>query len=69
MACNCIELTNAALVEHNCELDLAFEINRETGQIQTTVRCTTSLLEKKRGAKALNILATYCPFCGVKYGE
>lgn len=67
--CNCIALTNEALKAHNCELDLAFEINRKTGVIQTTVACHTVLLEKKRGAKALNILATYCPFCGTKYGS
>lgn len=68
IGCDCIALTNEALKEHNCQLDLAFEIDRETGVIQTTVACHTVLLEKKRGAKALNILASFCPFCGAKYG-
>lgn len=68
VGCNCIDLTNEALREHNCELSLAFEIDRQTGVIQTTVALHTTLLEKKRGARALNILASFCPFCGARYG-
>lgn len=67
VSCDCIPLTNEALKAYNCELALSFEIGRHTGLITTTVALRTVLLEKKRGAKALNILASFCPFCGTPY--
>ena len=65
--CNCIELTNKALVEHNTELGLNFQINRETGSISTTIALSTVLVEQKRGARPVSILATFCPFCAERY--
>lgn len=62
--CNCIELTNEALRPHNTELGLVFSM---TGQRPTTVGIETALIEKKRGARPVRLLATHCPFCGVPY--
>jgi hypothetical protein len=65
--CDCIDLTNKALVEHNTEMGLDFHIDRETVRVNTSVSLTTRLIEKKRGARPISILATFCPFCGTRY--
>lgn len=65
--CDCIELTNKALAEHNTELGLNFQINRQTGGITTYIAIHTTIVEKKRGARPVSILPTFCPFCGTRY--
>lgn len=67
--CNCIDLTNEALRPHNTHLGLAFQISRNTGGISTTIGIETELIEKKRGAKPMRILASFCPFCGTAYAR
>jgi hypothetical protein len=65
MACNCIELTNEALVRegHNTKLGLDLFFSGRPAQIGLR----TQLIEKKRGATPIRMIATHCPFCGVLY--
>jgi len=65
--CECIEETNKLLAEHNTELGFHFLMNRETGGVNQTVRLVTNIIEKKRGARPLAIVPTFCPFCGQRY--
>lgn len=67
--CDCIELTNKALVEHNERLVTAYLFNRETGGRRTVVRISTDLIEKKRGQRPRFMIPQFCPFCGAKYPE
>lgn len=60
MACGCINMMNGRLAEHN-------------GQLVTTLFGTPKavigsekIISKKRGQPPVAI-ASYCPFCGVKY--
>jgi hypothetical protein len=65
--CDCIALTDAAIAEHNTEMGVDFQIDRQTGRVTTSIALVTRLIEKKRGARPISILATFCPFCGVRY--
>lgn len=66
-ACSCIDDINGLLKDRNTELGLAFSINRQTGAVTETVGIETIVSVKKRGAKPVRMLASYCPFCGAKY--
>jgi hypothetical protein len=66
VGCNCIELTDKALAEHNTRLMLTFTWD-ENGKTTTSIAVPTQVIEKKRGARPVNILAVFCPFCGRRY--
>jgi hypothetical protein len=67
VGCDCIALTDAELAKHNTEMGANFQIDRQTGHVTTSIALVTRLIEKKRGARPISILATFCPFCGVRY--
>lgn len=63
--CDCIDETNGLLSQHNTELGLSFLFR--DGRTITLVALQTDLIEKKRGAKPMRILPSFCPFCGTRY--
>lgn len=65
--CKCIGLTDKALEAFNSRLGVDFQIDRKTGRVTSTVAIVTHVVEKKRGARPITMVATYCPFCGVRY--
>lgn len=67
MSCDCIDLTDKALEEHNTRLGVSFRWNRTTGACTTTVAIETEVLQKKRGARPRRLLPTFCPFCAKRY--
>lgn len=67
MACNCIDLTDAALVEHNTELGTVTIMSEQRWSRRIAI--TTNVLVKQRGAKPVRIVAKFCPLCGVSYEE
>lgn len=59
--CTCIDEFNEKAAEHNTELTVTLFSRRpllETQKVDT----------KKRG-KPVGAIASYCPFCGEKYGK
>jgi hypothetical protein len=67
MTCKCIETVNKDLREkHNTELVWMMSLG---GKPEARVKIEKQIHVKKRGAKAVPLAATYCPFCGTKYGE
>lgn len=67
MACNCVDVVDEKLAERNTRIvrPLVF------GGDQTfRAMVVTEQVETGRGKKrACGMFATYCPFCGVAYGE
>jgi len=54
-----------AAAGHNTKISRTFPFYED--KVGMTCTITTELIEKKRGAKPLNVIATYCPWCGAKY--
>jgi hypothetical protein len=70
-SCDCIELTNAALLEHGTELPLV--LNLSGGPTTIEIRLvwlddSTAAKRGRRGKSAPVLMADFCPLCGIKYG-
>lgn len=65
--CNCIDLTDAALAEHNTELGTVTIMSEQ--RWSRRIGITTTVLTKRRGAKPVRIVAKFCPLCGRSYDE
>ena len=69
MACDCMTKLDKRLADagHNTKLLRTFPFYGDTVGMTCTI--ATEVIEKKRGAKPLSVLPTYCPFCAKKYVE
>ena len=64
--CDCIDRVDEKLrADYGSRLDLMLSLNGAPA----TVAIHTSLIEKRKGARAPFISAVFCPFCGEKYPE
>jgi hypothetical protein len=68
MTCNCIQEINARLKEHRVCLSVAYQPLTGKSPVAAVplVRRDTWNFEKRRG-KPRDIIATFCPWCGVRY--
>lgn len=64
--CNCIQDINEKLASRNTRLTEALVFGNRSAP---TIMLQTEVIEKKRGAKAVGVFLSYCPFCGEKYPE
>lgn len=60
VGCDCIEKVNAHLIVQNGQLARGYGYSHR--------QCIVSVIQVKQRSKVipLTMLATYCPFCGVK---
>lgn len=63
-SCNCIEVVDAQLAERNTRLVQALTLRPV---VRSHLMIATEVIEKKRGARAVGMFPTFCPFCGVAY--
>ena len=63
--CDCIELMDEQLLPHNTILNITMTLSNAP----VRVRVETLKLNKSKRNGPVSLTATYCPFCGVKYGE
>jgi hypothetical protein len=58
---------DSALAERNTKLSPTIVFGTKENPGYVTASIVTELVEKKRGARATQVLPTFCPFCGTKY--
>jgi hypothetical protein len=62
-------MINQALATHNAMLDLPLRINLKTGSFLSS-RALVRVTKLKPDSKRLpDIVASYCPFCGIAYSD
>lgn len=64
MACDCISKVDAMLAAKNTKLSPALIFSTP---VRVVVTLGTEVKEKKRGARPVSMLPTFCPFCGERY--
>lgn len=65
MACDCITMINEKLVSRNTRLALTITLTKDLDAYPTIA---TEQIDKGRGRpKAVSMIPSFCPFCGVKY--
>ena len=65
MGCNCITDIDEKLKPRNTRLALTITLTKDLDAFPTIA---TEQIDKARGKpKAVSMIPSYCPFCGVKY--
>lgn len=64
--CDCAALVGAKLAEKNARLVCSLDLY--TGKSGGVIVATEKLNSKKRGG-LIRLVASHCPFCGVKVGN
>lgn len=71
MSCNCIEEINDKLAEDGLSLDVGFVFSGSsivTRPYSRLMRKDNGRPETRSGRRS-SFIATFCPFCGIKYEE
>jgi len=69
--CKCIEQFNKQMAEHNTRIVIPFMVNMDTGEKSRPDQplVTTEKIDSSKRGSAKKVMASFCPFCGEKYGE
>lgn len=65
--CNCNERVNEKLKSRNTRLSFSFCLSSDLSEADSMLMIQTEKLDKASRAKAIPVIPTFCPFCGVKY--
>lgn len=65
--CNCIELVNDHLREHNTALATTFSLNAKRRVAEIVLPVPTRKIDSSVRKAAVSIMPSFCPFCGHKH--
>jgi len=70
MACDCIEVMDMALGPKGRAVDARQIYDLDTGTpLGYVIPIKTTVVHRKRGRHAYDMLPVYCPICGVRYAQ
>lgn len=67
MACDCIMKINEKIRDHNTRIQVQFSTNSQSQDVICTPCIGTEKIDQKVRKRAMGVVPTFCPFCGVKY--
>ena len=66
--CDCVEKINKQLKDHNTRISTSMTISRDLSTTGVGLQVTTHKIDTKIRKPAMSLLASFCPFCGKKWG-
>lgn len=67
MVCNCIEVMDTKLAEHNTRLGVTMAFPRNGSPAYTLPHIHTEKVEKRQRKGPALAIPNFCPFCGTRY--
>ena len=65
MSHDCFEKFDAKLAEHNGRLAIGLQVTKTMG-LKARLLIATEKIDKSKRGPVPSVMASYCPFCGVK---
>ena len=66
IGCECVELLNEQLAEHNAYVDTKLQMNMKTGEGRHIICIPLSKIDSKKRTRLPTLVCTFCPICGKK---
>lgn len=63
MSHDCVKVMNTELAKYNTQLE---EVIAFTSPIREIIALRTTKIDPRKRGRAMNCIASFCPFCGVK---
>lgn len=65
--CTCMEAVNNHLKPQNTKLSVSFCLTRDLGGMDVLPMIMVEKIDTKKRQRTMNVIPTFCPFCGTKY--
>lgn len=65
--CDCMTKVNDSLKDRNTRLQTSFILTRDLSGMDCTPLMAVEKLDTAKRVRAMSVIPTFCPFCGVKY--
>lgn len=65
--CTCMTKVNESLKEHNTRLATSFVITKDLRGMDCLPLLQVAKIETRSRKRPMNVIPTFCPFCGEKY--
>lgn len=69
MACECMARFNERLADHNTRIVEMISLSGNLTEALCTPHIEVEKIDAKKRGRAMGVIATFCPFCGVRYRQ